>query len=80
MERGKCNSNELYRIIEKIQPEIIFAELPYDVFEIIYTEGRRPTSGRFNKLSIRLNIAGSRLKSASLSALPAKFIFKRMSN
>lgn len=44
MERGKCNSNELYRIIEKIQPEIIFEELPYDVFEIIYAEGRSPES------------------------------------
>jgi len=44
MERGECNSNELYRIIEKIQPEIIFEELPYDVFEIIYAKGRIPES------------------------------------
>ena len=44
IERGKCNSNELYRIIEKIQPEIIFEELPYDVFEIIYAKGRIPES------------------------------------
>jgi len=44
MERGKCNSNELYRIIEKIQPEIIFEELPYDVFEIIYANGYIPES------------------------------------
>jgi hypothetical protein len=44
IERGKCNSNELYRIIEKIQPEIIFEELPYDVFEIIYAKGGSPES------------------------------------
>lgn len=44
MERGKCNSNELYRIIEKIQPEVIFEELPYDVFDFIYADGRSPES------------------------------------
>jgi hypothetical protein len=44
MERGKCNTVELYRIIEKIQPEIIFEELPSDVFEIIYNMGRSPES------------------------------------
>lgn len=41
---GKCNTDELYKIIEKIQPEMIFEELPFDVFDIIYTEGWNPES------------------------------------
>lgn len=44
LERGKCNTVELYKIIEKIQPETIFEELPSDVFEIIYNMGRSPES------------------------------------
>lgn len=31
-EYGKCNSEELYNIIEKINPEIIFEEIPYHKF------------------------------------------------
>ena len=35
-EIGKCNSGELYKIIEYINPEVIFVELPNNVFyEII---------------------------------------------
>jgi hypothetical protein len=44
IEHGKCNSEELYKIIEKINPEIIFEELSCQVFEIIYTEGYSPQS------------------------------------
>jgi hypothetical protein len=36
---GKCDSDELYNIIEKIQPEIIFEGVYSDVFDIIYAEG-----------------------------------------
>ena len=43
-ELGKCNSNELYKIIEEIRPEIIFEELPNDIFDIIYTKGYKPES------------------------------------
>lgn len=32
-EAGKCNSNELYRIIENISPEIIFEEIPPTFFD-----------------------------------------------
>ncbi|MDZ7659492.1 hypothetical protein [Fodinibius sp.] len=35
-ERGICNSNELYKIIEQISPEIIFEELTSDKFTTIY--------------------------------------------
>lgn len=43
-ELGKCNSNELYRIIEKIQPEAIFEELPQDIFDVVYSYGHKPQS------------------------------------
>lgn len=39
---GKCNPGELYKIIEEIQPEIIFEELSYDNFDIIYSVGYQP--------------------------------------
>lgn len=39
---GKCNPGELYKIIEEIQPEIIFEELSYGVFKIIYSGGYQP--------------------------------------
>lgn len=35
-EIGKCNSDELYKILESINPEVIFEELPIELFEIIY--------------------------------------------
>ncbi len=41
-ELGKCNSTELYKIIEELQPEVIFEELSHDVFDMIYTEGWPP--------------------------------------
>lgn len=44
LQRGKCNPSELYKIIEQIQPEIIFEELPYDVFNIVYADGFIPQS------------------------------------
>lgn len=40
----KGNSDELYEIIEKIQPEIIFEELSHNVFTIIYAAGFVPES------------------------------------
>jgi hypothetical protein len=44
IELGNCNSKELYKIIEEISPEIIFEELPHNIFEIIYEEGETPQS------------------------------------
>jgi hypothetical protein len=35
-ELGKCNSDELYKIIENIGPEVIFEELPNDIFDRFY--------------------------------------------
>lgn len=44
MNLGKCNPSELYRIIEKLQPDVIFEELPLDIFCKIYFEGYPPRS------------------------------------
>jgi len=35
-ENGKCNADELYRIIESINPEVIFEELPGKSFNDYY--------------------------------------------
>ncbi len=35
-ENGKCNSNELYKIIKSISPEVIFEELSNDLFDKFY--------------------------------------------
>ena len=37
-EFGKCNSDELYKIIESINPEVIFDELPSDAFNMFYND------------------------------------------
>ena len=39
---GKCNPDELYKIIEKIQPEIIFEELSNETFNFVYSNGYNP--------------------------------------
>ncbi|TVR84636.1 MAG: hypothetical protein EA412_00255 [Chitinophagaceae bacterium] len=41
---GKCNPDELYRIIEEIQPEIIFEELCLDTFSRVYADGSVPNT------------------------------------
>ena len=35
-EKGKCNSDELYKIIEDINPEVIFEEIPSIIFDMFY--------------------------------------------
>lgn len=35
-ENGKCNSDELYEILEYINPEVVFDELPPQFFEMYY--------------------------------------------
>lgn len=39
---GKCSPEGLYEILEQLQPEIIFEELSYDGFEIIYSPDYEP--------------------------------------
>lgn len=36
IEHGKCNSDELYKIIESINPDVIFVELTSKLFDEIY--------------------------------------------
>ena len=35
-EKGKCNSDELYKIFEDINPEVIFEEIPSIIFDMFY--------------------------------------------
>ncbi len=35
-ELGKCNPDELYKIIETINPDVIFEELPIESFDYLY--------------------------------------------
>ncbi len=39
-EIGKCNSYELYKIIEKISPEVIFEELSSNLFDEFYNQNQ----------------------------------------
>ena len=39
--RGICNSNELLKIIKRIEPEVIYEEVPPSKFTAIYEEGTR---------------------------------------
>lgn len=41
-ENGKCNSDELYKIVESINPEVVFEELPNILFEIVYNGNHFP--------------------------------------
>jgi hypothetical protein len=37
-ERGKCNTDELYKIFEQIKPEVIFEETPPSMYDAYYKE------------------------------------------
>jgi len=50
-ENGQCNSDELYKIIEDINPEVIFDELPIQFFDIYYSD----SSDIYSANSILLN-------------------------
>lgn len=41
---GKCNPKELYKIIEEIQPEIIFEELCFETFSMVYADNSIPNT------------------------------------
>ncbi len=41
-EFGKCNSDELYKIIESLRPDVIFEELPQDLFDLFYKGNKIP--------------------------------------
>jgi hypothetical protein len=37
-ENGKCNHNELYKILESLNPEVIFDELPSHYFDMYFSD------------------------------------------
>jgi hypothetical protein len=37
-ELGKCNSDELYKIIESVSPDVVFEELPAREFDMFYSD------------------------------------------
>lgn len=39
-ELGKCNSDELYKIIESIKPDVIFVEFSPDLLDMIFIENK----------------------------------------
>lgn len=41
-EFGKCNSEELYKIIKSLRPDVIFEELSQDLFDLFYKENTIP--------------------------------------
>jgi hypothetical protein len=41
-EFGKCNADELYKIIESIRPDVIFEELTQDLFDRFYKKNNIP--------------------------------------
>ena len=41
-EFGKCNSEELYKIIESLKPDVIFEELTQDLFDMFYKDNKIP--------------------------------------
>ena len=38
LENGQCNSDELHKILEDINPEVIFDELPSHSFDMYYSD------------------------------------------
>lgn len=42
-ENGQCTSNELYRIIERVSPDVIFEEIPPGKFDAVYKGLRQPS-------------------------------------
>ena len=38
-ERGKCNADELFKIIEQISPDMVFEELTPYLYDILYNKG-----------------------------------------
>jgi hypothetical protein len=41
-EFGKCNADELYKVLASIRPDVIFEELPQDLFDRFYKDNNIP--------------------------------------
>lgn len=69
-ELGKCNPTELFRIIERIQPEVIFEELSIDTFTSIYINGVSPVTNEAR--TIKNYIARYPIKHFPVDTYPIK--------
>jgi hypothetical protein len=56
-ERGNCNSNELYQIVERIAPDVIFEEMSPRDFSAFY-QGGRPDSLETKTIKLYLQKSG----------------------
>jgi hypothetical protein len=65
---GKCNPDELYKIIEEIKPEIIFEELCSDTFSIVYSDGYIPKT--LEAIAIKKYIRNNPIKHFPVDTYP----------
>lgn len=63
LEIGKCNSEELYKIIESINPEVIFEELPNNLFNVIY-------NGTWNEAVTEIKCVKKYLQNHNIKHIP----------
>lgn len=64
-ENGNCNLNELYKIIETINPEIIFEEIPPSEFDSYYKDK--------NKNNLETNTINKYLESHQVEHIPVDY-------
>ncbi len=64
-EAGICNLNELYKIIEKINPEIIFEEIPPSYFDAYYKDK--------NRNNLETNTINKYLESHQIDHIPVDY-------
>lgn len=64
-EKGICNLDELYKIIEKINPEIIFEEIPPSFFDAYYKDK--------NKNNLETNTINKYLESHQIEHIPVDY-------
>ena len=64
-EKGICNLNELYKIIEKINPEIIFEEIPPSAFDAYYKDK--------NRNNLETNTINKYLESHQIEHIPVDY-------
>lgn len=67
-EKGICNLNELYKIIDRINPEIIFEEMPPLAFDEYYKDK--------NKSNLETNTINKYLESHQIEHIPVDYHHK----
>jgi hypothetical protein len=79
---GKCNSHELYRIIEDINPEVIFEEMPPSYFGKYYLDKSRSNleSNAINKYKEKYKIEQVPVDSEDMPSKDFFYNYKRVIN